>query len=150
VIDCSATSPQAKWLREDLKANKRFCTAAFWHHPMYSSGAEHGDNPWTRPLWKILQSKRADIVLTGHDHDFEAFKRQDSYGQADGKRGITEFVVGTGGKNQRGFGKIAPNSIARLGNTYGFLSLRLKRGAYNWRFVDENGQAHNVGIAHCH
>jgi acid phosphatase type 7 len=50
---CSATSPQAQWLRGDLAANPRLCTLAYWHHPVFTSG-EHGNDPKMRPAFQIL------------------------------------------------------------------------------------------------
>jgi hypothetical protein len=34
-----------------------------------------------------------------HDHDYERFAPQDPMGNLDPERGITEFVVGTGGRD---------------------------------------------------
>jgi hypothetical protein len=151
VVDaCSADSAQVKWLRADLKKNARYCTAAFWHHPLYSSGLEHGNDPMTRPLWQILERHRAELVLTGHDHDFEAFPRQDALGVRDRSRGIAEFVVGTGGKSQYPFGPVQPNSLVRHANVFGFMALRLKRGAFTWRFVNDQGESLSTGSSRCH
>ncbi|NNG17541.1 MAG: alkaline phosphatase, partial [Gemmatimonadales bacterium] len=36
-IDVSANSPQLQWLTADLAANPSACTAAYWHHPRFSS-----------------------------------------------------------------------------------------------------------------
>src|SRR5204862_4003430 len=49
---CGPSSPQGRWLRADLAAHPHACTAAIWHHPLFSSGA-HGNNPQTRGLWRI-------------------------------------------------------------------------------------------------
>ena len=93
---CSATSPQAEWLRADLAANPRFCTLAYWHHPVFSSG-QHGNDPKMAPAFQILYDNNADLVINGHDHDYERFAPQTPSGTADPARGIREIVVGTGG-----------------------------------------------------
>jgi hypothetical protein len=51
------------------------------------------------PLWEALYEAGADVVLSGHEHNYERFAPQDPEGRADPERGIREFVVGTGGKS---------------------------------------------------
>ena len=49
------------------------------------------------PFWQALYAAGADVVVNGHDHDYERFAPQDPDGREDRERGIREFVVGTGG-----------------------------------------------------
>lgn len=147
-VGCGADSPQAKWLKADLRRHKNVCTAALWHHPRYSSGSEHGDDARSNALWRILQARRAEVVLSGHDHDFEVFRRQDPSGHAD-RTGLQQFVVGTGGMSSYAFGGIRPNSIVRRTNTFGFLSMTLRARSYAWSFIDENGRKLARGAARC-
>ena len=137
-IDVSAGSAQDQWLRSDLAAHSNTCTLAYWHHPRFSSGIEHGNDPSLDPLWQALYSAGADVVLNGHDHDYERFAPQNPAGQADGN-GIREFVVGTGGKNVKGFGTIRANSQMR-GSTFGVLKLTLHATGYDWNFTAEAGK----------
>src|SRR5678810_1481840 len=67
---CGVGSPQETWLRADLAANPRACVAAIWHHPLFSSGL-HGATARSRRLWAPLAAAGADVVLNGHDHDYE-------------------------------------------------------------------------------
>ena len=113
---CSAGSPQESWLRQDLAANPAACTLAYWHHPLYSSGAI-GGRTWTYDLWQALLDFHADVILNGHDHDYERFVPQDNNGRAD-PGGITEFVVGTGGKAPTGSGTPVPNSAVFDSDTW--------------------------------
>ena len=78
------------------RANPSHCTLAYWHHPLYSSGG-HGSIARMRDAWQALQQAGAEIVLSGHDHDYERFAPQDANGRLDDARGIRQFVVGTGG-----------------------------------------------------
>lgn len=148
VRDCSKSSVQAMWLRGDLKDNPRRCTAAIWHQPLYSSGKEHGNDPLLRPLWRILQNSRADLVLNGHDHDFETFARQDAYGNRD-PEGMIEMVVGAGGKSLYDFGEIRPNSKVRIADAFGFLRLRLNAKSFDWSYVDKDSKVLARGSARC-
>lgn len=137
---CSAASPQTTWLKADLAANPRRCVLAYWHHPLFSSG-EHGNNPGVRPFWDALYAAHADVVINGHDHDYERFGRQTPAGAAS-KTGIRQFVVGTGGAERRPFGSIKPHSLERNAKTFGVLKLTLHAASYDWRFVPQAGKTY--------
>jgi len=132
-VSCASTSAQAGWLRANLAANKGKDVLAYWHHPRFSSGT-HGSSMVLQPLWEILYAAGADVILSGHDHDYERFARQDPWGRADTPYGIREFVVGTGGGGLRPRNWHAPNSQA-FSSTHGVLKLTLRKGAYDWSFV---------------
>ena len=63
----------------------------------------------------------AEVVLSGHDHDYERFAPMDADGNADPAFGVREFVVGTGGRNLTSFGDAKPNSEARSDTAFGAL-----------------------------
>jgi hypothetical protein len=148
---CGADSPQGRWLRNDLRNNPAECTLAYFHHPLFSSGGEHGNQPQVRPLWKALYAANAEVVVSGHDHDYERFAPKRPGGARNKERGIRQFVVGTGGSTQRGFGKVRPNSQARNASTPGVLRLTLKPGSYEWKFVPVAGKTFtDSGTKSCH
>jgi hypothetical protein len=149
---CAAESPQGQWLRQDLAQHPATCTLAYFHKPLYSSGASHGNDPEMKPFWQILYAAGADIVINGHDHDYERFASQDPEGKPDPKRGIREFVVGTGGKNShRTFATVKANSEIRQADTFGVLKLTLHPSSYDWEFVPEAGKSfHDSGSGSCH
>lgn len=147
---CDRGSPQETWLRSDLAAHPAACTLAYWHHPRFSSG-RHGNTPTVAPLWEALYAAGADLVLNGHDHDYERFAPQAPGGAADSASGIREFVVGTGGKNHYAFGTTQPNSEARDSSTFGILKLTLHAESYDWQFVPESaGGFTDSGSGPCH
>jgi hypothetical protein len=90
---CGHGSPQERWLAADLAAHPNGCTLAYWHEPRWSSGS-HGSNPLYRAIWSDLAAARADVVLNGHDHDYERFTPLSADGQVD-TNGIREFIAGT-------------------------------------------------------
>lgn len=148
---CEAGSPQEKWLRADLAAHPAACTLAYWHKPLFSSGGAHGNDLTVKPLWQALYDANADVIIGGHDHDYERFGPQTPEGGADPARGIREFVVGTGGKNHRPFAEPKPNSELRDANAFGVLKLTLKPGAYDWQFIPETGKTFtDSGSGTCH
>lgn len=148
---CESGSPQGKWLRADLAAHPSACTLAYWHKPLFSSGSAHGNDLTVKPLWQALFDANADVIVGGHDHDYERFAPQTPEGAPDSQHGIREFVVGTGGKNHRPFGEAKPNSEVRDSTAFGVLKLTLKVGAYEWQFIPEAGKSFtDSGSGVCH
>ena len=146
---CDPDSPQGRWLAADLAASDARCTLAIWHHPRFSSG-EHGNDPSVAPLWDLLHAAGADVVVNGHDHDYERFAPQDPDGVADPTGGIRQFVVGTGGAELRAFGDQAANSELRAAGYFGVLRLVLHGASYEWSFLTTAGIVLDAGNTNCH
>ncbi len=148
---CGVGSAQEKWLRADLAAHPTSCTLAYWHHPLYSSGAEHGNNPGMAPIWQALYDNGADVVLGGHDHNYERFAPQNANATADNAQGIREFVVGTGGRSHYTWGTIKANSEVRNNTAFGILKLTLHPNGYDWQFIPIAGSTFtDAGSGNCH
>jgi hypothetical protein len=146
---CDAGSPQGRWLARDLAASDARCTHAIWHHPRFSSG-EHGDDPSVAPFWVALHAAGAELIVNGHDHDYERFAPQDPGGREERPGGIRELVVGTGGAVLRSFQRAAPNSEFRQAGTYGVLRLTLHPYNYDWEFLPASGDVADSGSTPCH
>jgi len=147
---CDSDSPQGQWLQADLTASPSTCTLAYWHAPLFSSGSHHGGDTTMRDFWQVLYGAGADVVLNGHEHNYERFGPQDPDGLADPGRGIREFVVGTGGGGLYAFGSPEPNSEARNSDTYGVLELTLHPTSYDWEFIPiAGGTFTDSGSAAC-
>ena len=110
---CQAGSAQERWLRTDLAAHPTRCTVAYMHHPAFSSGNLHGGSPSVLPLVRALQDESVELVLSGHDHDYERFAPQTVEGVAN-PAAVRQFVVGTGGATLRQFAP-NPEPTARCG-----------------------------------
>jgi acid phosphatase type 7 len=146
-----ALSPQIAWLRSDLTANTKSCTLAYWHHPRYSSGSEHGNNLTMQPYWDVLYEFNAEVILNGHDHDYERFAPQNASGAADNVRGIREFVVGTGGRALYTLGVRKANSEVFNSTTFGVIKMTLSPGSYSWQFIPIAGNTFtDSGSTSCH
>jgi acid phosphatase type 7 len=162
---CQSGSAQETWLKQDLAAHPSQCTLAYWHEPRFSSG-EHGDATQMTTLWNDLAAAHADVVLSGHNHDYERFDpagatpAPTSSGSpvyqdpAVDPAGIREFVVGTGGKNHYGFGTqpALKGEVVRDATTYGVLKLTLHPTSYDWQFVNDPGSGTftDSGSGTCH
>lgn len=141
---------QLAWLKEELKSHPKQCTLAFWHHPVFSSGG-HGDNKIMIEAWRLLQNANADLVLVGHDHDYERFAPLTADGVRNEKTGIRSFVVGTGGAHLTPMFLPKKNTVIRSNNSYGVLKLNLHATSYDWEFLSVGGDPLNdKGSAQCH
>jgi acid phosphatase type 7 len=153
VIEPEFTAEQRKaqedWLRADLRDRSKPCTLAYWHHPRFSSGS-HGNDGRVQRLWEILYEGGADLVLNGHDHEYERFRPQTPAGVADTLNGITQIVVGTGGGGLRGFRTPRPNSLVRIQGYFGVLKLTLGAAEYRHAFLDTRGRVWDSAGGKCH
>lgn len=145
---------QVAWLEQDLADNQQPCLLAFWHHPLFSSG-EHGtdEKDFGRSmhrLWKPLLEHHADVILNGHDHDYERFGLQDvERNKTDA--GIRQFVVGTGGGKARDkILDLEPNSEKHFDDAFGVLLLTLHPNSYEWHFITTDRKVLDSGTTQCH
>ncbi|HLO28627.1 MAG TPA: DNRLRE domain-containing protein [Anaerolineales bacterium] len=149
-IDVSANSAEVAWLQADLAANPSQCVLAYWHRPRWSSGSTHGSNPDQQTLWQILAQAGAELVLNGHEHNYERFAPMNATGQTD-PQGMREIVVGTGGRNHYPFGAILPTSEVQDSSSFGVLKLTLHANGYDWQFIPVAGSTFtDSGSANCH
>jgi acid phosphatase type 7 len=144
-------SAQEQWLRADLAASTKPCTIAYWHHPRFTSGANHSPDTSMGPIVQALYDFDADVVVAGHNHNYERFAPMNPSGQLDTAQGIRHFVAGMGGRSHYNFGNIQPNSEARNSDTFGVLKLTLHTNSYDWQFVPQAGMTYtDSGTTNCH
>ncbi|HJS43646.1 MAG TPA: metallophosphoesterase [Gemmatimonadales bacterium] len=150
-VSMRAGSPQELWLKADLAASTKRCTVALWHHPRFSSGTHHGNDSRSQAIWNVLYDAGAELVLVGHEHNYERFAPQTPTGVADSARGVRQIVIGTGGRGFYPFGTPLPTSEVRNNDTFGVLKLTLSDGSYTWEFVPVAGKTFtDSGTDTCH
>jgi tartrate-resistant acid phosphatase type 5 len=101
----TAGSTQALWLQQRLASSTAVWQVVYFHHPPYSSG-EHGNTTvmqWPFEAWG------ADLVLSGHDHDYERIMLG----------GFPYIVNGLGGRSLYTFGTPVAGSVVRYSGDYG-------------------------------
>ena len=156
--DCGPLSTQEQWLRADLAAHPKPCTLAYWHHPLFTIGESPPDAPnstttaaFLQALWQDLYDAGAEIVLTGHDHNYQRWAPQTPTGAPDPTQGIREFIVGTGGRNHHDFITANSNVGAQSDDTFGILRLTLNPVSYDWEFVPADADGFtDSGSGTCH
>jgi hypothetical protein len=141
-----------QWLRDDLRANSKRCTLAYFHQPYWTTRSNHDRTKATQPWIRLLYDADADLILQAHNHVYERFAPQDPDDRRDEARGLTAFTVGSGGRSHYDFtGPPAPNSVARNADTFGVLKLVLHPGSYDYAFVPERaGGFEDAGSRNCH
>jgi hypothetical protein len=133
--EVSTTGAQLAWLKDDLAAHPGQHYILYGHSPRYTSSSEHAPSEDICPLWDVLaKSGGLEIVLAGHNHQYERFSPMDCSGQLIAQ-GPVSFVVGSGGKTLYGLGKPQPGSEFRNNTDNGVLKLRLRAGSYDWEFI---------------
>jgi hypothetical protein len=126
--DRTATSPQLAWLRADLAARRGSCTIAYTHFPRYSAGPQFNSTS-LEPAWAALKG-HAVAFLSGHAHNYQRHFPV---------RGITQFVVGTGGGTLGNTDDFDPRLAAKDDHDHGALRIELNDGGARLRFVNDAG-----------
>lgn len=141
---------QEAWLRNDLKNNTRKCTVAYFHRPLYSSGA-HGPSPGMYPIWRILADAGVDLVLAGHEHHYERFLPINAAGAVDSVNGMEQIIVGTGGGGLTGIrSRVQTGSSVQIQGHWGILIAALGTDEYRTSFVDVSGKVWDPAGRKCH
>jgi hypothetical protein len=130
---------QIEWLEKELKASGSHWKIAFFHHPLYSSGDRHGSDLRLREVLEPLFLKYdVSLVLTGHDHFYERVTPQ---------KGITYFVVGSGGKLRAGNIDRSTGITAKGFDTdLSFLAAEITGDEMFFRAISRTGQIIDAGI----
>jgi hypothetical protein len=140
---------QLAWIRRDLRSDDHLCELAYWHHPRWSSGDNHGSDVEMAAVWRLMYRQGVDVVLNGHDHLYERFARLNAAGELD-RQGVREIIAGTGGESLNGFGDRVKGSRVRI-SEYGLLVLVLHEQSYAWDFLRaEDGRVLDDGKTACH
>jgi len=153
-VSCAAGSPQLTWLVGELDSlPDDACVLAYWHHPRFSSGYGNitRDYPETGLMYDALYQHGAELVLNGHAHNYERFEPLRPDGTPDAAGGITNIVVGTGGRSL--FANPGPQratSETLYTDAFGVLELTLDPDGWTSRFVTESGETRDAAGGSCH
>ncbi|MBE0518391.1 MAG: metallophosphoesterase [Thermoplasmata archaeon] len=104
-VEGSTAWQQYEWLKADLAAHQDGYTGtiATMHHPLYDWELYYKcewiawfDLATQVHLWEVFQEYDVEMVLSGHNHNYQRWTTQDPYGNYDSE-GVRQFVAGTGG-----------------------------------------------------
>jgi hypothetical protein len=150
--DSSDAPGQLEWLKTELAANTRPCVAMMLHDPLiswgnYRPGSSGYSHPNVKPLYDAAYAAGVDLVLTGHDHNYQRYVKMNPSLQPDSK-GFVQLIVGTGGRDLYPMSSQAANqsilavrgnstsgSKAASGSVFGVVKLTLNPTGYAGEFV---------------
>jgi predicted MPP superfamily phosphohydrolase len=130
---------QIAWLEKELKASNSNWKIPVFHHPLYSSGDRHGSDLLLREVLEPLFVKyNVSVVLNGHDHFYERVKPQ---------KGITYFVVGSGGQLRAGNIDQASGITAKGFDTdQAFMAAEITGDEMYFNAISRQGQTIDSGV----
>jgi len=148
---CGVGQAEYQWLVNDLATHTNTCALAYFHHPVFNVG-EEGNSPLMNDMWALLAQSGVDIVLTGHDHDYQRWEPLDESGLP-GPTGTTQFVSGAGGHGIQHF--VTSDSRMVVGfddtspNPFGALRLQLNDDGAGYQFINTSGDYLDYGSIAC-
>ena len=149
-VSCATSSAQVSWLRQDLAANPHTCTLAFWHHPRFTSGANAPGSTLVKPLYQALYDYQRGRRAGRPRPRLRAVRAQGPGGSPRPRRGIRQFVVGTGGKSFHNFGDDPARQRGAQQRHLRGAQAVLSPTSYDWRFIPEAGKTYtDTGSTPC-
>jgi Calcineurin-like phosphoesterase len=133
--DITASGVQVQWLKKDLAANTKRCVLAYMHKPRWGNT----DRPEFQPIYSALVNGGGTLLLTGHEHNYQAQPKRAASG-AQSSTGVAQYVVGTGGRSLTRDASVADQKpIAYNSTTFGWLKLTLHSTSADLKFVPVGG-----------
>jgi len=126
-IHTQNVASQLKWLDESLDASKAQWKFVIGHHPIYSGGLGHGNQPEMIKLVRpILHKNDVQAYFAGHDHDLQHLRDDD----------LDLYVSGAGSEHR----PVMKTPLAAFGeSTSGFILVSVRRENMHVRYFDNLG-----------
>lgn len=130
---------QMQWLEQALQASNEAWKIAFFHHPLYSSGARPGPDVRLRTaLEPLFVEHHVSVVLTGRDHFYERIQPQ---------KGIAYFVAGSGGRLRSGRVDVNSGISAKAFDAdQAFLAAEIVGDELFFTAISRQGRAVDAGV----
>jgi hypothetical protein len=137
-IDSNYVDPkQLEWLGKELAASGSDWKIAFFHHPLYSSGATHGSADAQRELLEPVFLKHGvNLVIAGHEHFYERLKPQ---------KGVEYFILGSSAKLRKG--DLRKSAMTAYGNDsdYAFMLVEIDGDDLHFQTISDKGVTLDTG-----
>jgi hypothetical protein len=130
---------QVEWLEAELAKDTSKWKVAFFHHPPYSSGKQHGSDTQLREVIEPIFLKHGvNLVLAGHEHFYERIKPQ---------KGIYYFISGAGGKLREGGIKSgSPLTAKSYDKDLNFMLFEVDGDEAHFQVVTRTGEMVDSGV----
>lgn len=131
---------QLDWVQNELQKSTSDWKIAFFHHPLYSSGKEHGSDTDLRSVLEPLFEKYGvNVVLSGHEHMYERINPQN---------GINYFVVGNSGKLKTADIKTDTMKASGFDSDQSFMLVEIAGDELYFNTVSRTGEIVDSGVLH--
>jgi predicted phosphodiesterase len=128
---------QLEWLDKEMSSSDSPWKIVFFHHPLYSSGRQHGPNIELRTVLEPLLVKHGvDVVFTGHEHFYE---------KPTAKNGIHYFIVGSSGKLREGNIRASRVDGTGFDQDNAFLIAEISGDEMLFQVISRTGETVDVG-----
>jgi Big-like domain-containing protein/calcineurin-like phosphoesterase family protein/fibronectin type III domain protein len=147
---CAPGQAEYQWLLNDLNTHNNVCTIAYFHHPVLNVGYE-GYTTTMNDMWALMAQHGVDIVLTGHDHDYQRWTPLDA-NLNPSPTGMTEFVAGGGGHGIQTFKVTDSRMLIGYDTspyTFGALRLQLNQDGAGFQYINYQGIVLDSGAIPC-
>jgi predicted phosphodiesterase len=139
VLDSNYMDPkQLDWIETQLRTSKSPWKIAYFHHPLYSSGATHGPSVDLRRVIEPLFIRYGvNVVFSGHEHFYERLKPQN---------GIHYFISGSAGQLRRG--DIRPSNVDAVGfdKDNSFMLIEIAGDKLYFQTISRTGESVDSGV----
>ena len=128
---------QLEWLDKELAASGSDWKIAFFHHPLYSSGATHGSADLQRELLEPVFLKHGvNVAIMGHEHFYERLKPQ---------KGVAYFILGSSAKLRKG--DLRKSELTAYGNDsdYAFMLVEIDGDEMHFQTISDKGATLDAG-----
>lgn len=128
----------ARWLQDQIMNNQRKWLVVYMHVPLYSCGS-HGDSAILKQvLGPLFENGRVDLVIAGHDHNYERTKPLKEFNRDPAYPGLVHVVTGGGGAGLRG---VSPNSRTAVAlRAHHYMRFDVQGDTLTGKAIDVNGQ----------
>jgi len=128
---------QQTWLERELKDSNAKWKIAYFHHPLYSSGAAHGSEIDLRTIIEPLFIKYGvNVVFAGHEHFYERIKPQ---------KGIAYFTAGGSAKLRSGDIMNTPLTAKGFDTEQSFMVAEIDGDVMHFQTISKRGKVVDSG-----
>lgn len=94
VLDSNAvSSAQTSWLQAKLSSGSPRWRIVMFHHPVWSCSS-HGNTQSVIASWlPVLTANNVDLVITGHDHNYQRFQQANTTFVVTGGGGMPTYAI---------------------------------------------------------
>ena len=129
---------QLKWIAGELANSGSDWKICFFHHPLYSSGKQHGSNEELQKVLEPLFVKHGvRVVFTGHEHFYERIKPQ---------KGVYHFISGAGGKLRPGDVRSTKLTEKSYDQDLNFMLIEVDGDQLHFQVLTRTGKTVDSGI----